>query len=54
MTSLTGLAVLVLRNQPAMGPLFIVHLGTVLALFVTLPYRVAALLIDARESGPQE
>ena len=55
------LALLVLRNQPAMGPLLIVHLGTVLALFVTLPYgkfvhgvyRIAALLIDAREGDSQ-
>jgi citrate/tricarballylate utilization protein len=56
-TSLTGMALLVLRDQPVMGPLLIVHLGTVLALFVTLPYgkfvhgvyRLAALVIDARE-----
>ena len=52
MTSLTGLALLVLRHQPVMAPLLIVHLGTVLALFLTLPYgkfvhglyRTAALL----------
>jgi citrate/tricarballylate utilization protein len=37
-TSLTGLALLVLRNQSVMGLLLIVHLGAVLALFVTLPY----------------
>ena len=35
---LTGLALLVLRHEPAMPWLLIVHLGTVLALFVTLPY----------------
>jgi citrate/tricarballylate utilization protein len=58
-TSLTGLALLVLRDRSAMGPLLIVHLGTVLALFVTLPYgkfvhgvyRIAALVIDAREAA---
>jgi len=56
-TSVTGLALLFLRDQPIMGPLLLVHLGTVLALFVTLPYgkfvhgvyRVAALVVDARE-----
>jgi citrate/tricarballylate utilization protein len=40
-----------------MGPLLIVHLGAVLALFVTLPYgkfvhglyRVAALVLNANE-----
>jgi citrate/tricarballylate utilization protein len=37
-TSVTGLALLVLRNQPAMAMLLVVHLGAVLALFVTLPY----------------
>jgi len=52
LTSLTGLLLLVLRDQRLMGPLLIVHLGFVLALFVTLPYskfvhgfyRTAALL----------
>jgi citrate/tricarballylate utilization protein len=56
-TSLTGLALLVLRARPVMGPLLLVHLGTVLALFVTLPYgkfvhgvyRFTALVIDAGE-----
>ncbi|MBM3818355.1 MAG: tricarballylate utilization 4Fe-4S protein TcuB [Acidimicrobiia bacterium] len=38
LTSLTGLALLVLRHQPVMGLLLVVHLSTVLALFVTLPY----------------
>jgi citrate/tricarballylate utilization protein len=59
MTSLTGLALLVLRHQPVMAPLLIVHLGTVLALFLTLPYgkfvhglyRTAALLKFAGESS---
>jgi citrate/tricarballylate utilization protein len=56
-SSLSGLAVLMLRDRPVMGPLLLVHLGTVLALFVTLPYgkfvhgvyRMAALMIGARE-----
>src|SRR5688572_15813870 len=56
-TSLTGLALLVLRNQAAMALLLVVHLGAVLALFVTLPYgkfvhgiyRTAALLKYASE-----
>jgi citrate/tricarballylate utilization protein len=51
-TSLTGLALLVLRDTGAMALLLAVHLGTVMALFLTLPYgkfahavyRVAALL----------
>ena len=38
LTSLTGLALLVLRHQPVMPVLLIVHLGVVLALFLTLPY----------------
>jgi citrate/tricarballylate utilization protein len=36
--SLTGLALLYLRETRAMGTLLAVHLGFVLALFVTLPY----------------
>ena len=56
-TSLTGLALLVLRNEAAMGALLIVHLGAVMALFVTLPYgkfvhgiyRTAALVKYASE-----
>ena len=51
-TSLTGLALLALRDTGAMALLLAIHLGTVLALFLTLPYgkfahavyRVAALL----------
>jgi len=51
-TSLTGLALLALRGTGAMALLLAIHLGTVLALFLTLPYgkfahavyRVAALL----------
>ncbi len=38
LTSVTGLALLVLRHQSLMGLLLIVHLGAVLALFLTLPY----------------
>jgi citrate/tricarballylate utilization protein len=57
-TSATGLAVMVWRNAPIMPQLLIVHLGAVLALFVTLPYgkfvhaiyRVAALAKFSRES----
>ena len=60
-TSLTGVALLVLRNQSAMGVLLIVHLGVVLALFLTIPYgkfvhgiyRTAALLKYASEQEPK-
>jgi citrate/tricarballylate utilization protein len=38
LTSLTGLLLLVLRHEAAMGILLILHLGIVLALFLTLPY----------------
>jgi citrate/tricarballylate utilization protein len=52
LTSLTGLLLLALRETRAMGPLLALHLGAVMALFVTLPYgkfvhalyRVAALV----------
>ncbi len=58
LTSLTGLSLLVLRNTAWMAPLLVVHLGIVLALFVTLPYgkfvhglyRTAALIKYSRES----
>ena len=61
-TSLTGVALLVLRNQAAMGALLIVHLGAVLALFVTLPYgkfvhgiyRTAALVKYASEQETRD
>ena len=36
--SLTGLILLVLRETAAMGTLLIVHLGLVLAFFITIPY----------------
>jgi citrate/tricarballylate utilization protein len=59
LTSFTGLLLLVLRHQPAMGVLLVVHLGIVLALFVTLPYgkfvhgfyRTVALLKYSREDS---
>lgn len=38
LTSVTGLLLLLLRDTPAMATLLIVHLGAVLALFVTIPY----------------
>jgi citrate/tricarballylate utilization protein len=57
LTSLTGLALLVWRDTPAMGPLLALHLGVVFALFITLPYgkfvhglyRYVALVRYARE-----
>jgi citrate/tricarballylate utilization protein len=57
LTSLTGLALLVLRATPAMGLLLALHLGVVFALFITLPhgkfvhgvYRFIALLRYAEE-----
>jgi citrate/tricarballylate utilization protein len=38
LTSLTGLALLIWRDSAAMGLLLAVHLGVVMALFLTLPY----------------
>lgn len=38
LTGLTGLALLLLRETPAMGMLLAIHLGVVFGLFVTLPY----------------
>jgi citrate/tricarballylate utilization protein len=57
LTSLTGLALLVLRATPAMGVLLAIHLGVVFALFITMPYgkfvhgiyRFAALVRYAQE-----
>jgi citrate/tricarballylate utilization protein len=57
LTGLTGLALLALRETAAMGVLLALHLGVVLALFLTLPYgkfvhglyRFLALVRYARE-----
>ncbi|PPQ17785.1 tricarballylate utilization protein TcuB [Bradyrhizobium sp. AC87j1] len=57
LTGLTGMALLVLRETAAMGPLLALHLGAVFALFVTMPYgkfvhgiyRFAALVRYAQE-----
>jgi citrate/tricarballylate utilization protein len=57
LTGLTGLALLVLPATPAMGLLLALHLGVVLALFLTMPYgkfvhglyRFAALVRYAQE-----
>jgi citrate/tricarballylate utilization protein len=63
LVSLTGLLLLGLRDTPAMGLLLAIHLGMVMALFLTLPYgkfahgiyRCAALLkwaIEKRQPDP--
>jgi citrate/tricarballylate utilization protein len=57
LTAVTGLLLLALRASTAMGTLLAVHLGSVLALFVVMPYskfvhgvyRSLALLRDAAE-----
>src|SRR6185369_9997568 len=57
LTSVTGLALLALRETSAMGPLLALHLGAVFALFITMPYgkfvhgiyRFVALVRYARE-----
>jgi citrate/tricarballylate utilization protein len=57
LTGVTGLVLLVLRATPAMGTLLALHLGVVLALFLTFPYgkfvhgfyRLAALTRHAME-----
>jgi citrate/tricarballylate utilization protein len=62
LTSVTGLALLVLRATPAMGILLALHLGIVFALFLTMPYgkfvhglyRFAALARYARERRAAE
>ena len=38
LTSLSGLALLVLRHTPAMGTMLALHLGLVFGLFLTMPY----------------
>ena len=38
LTSLTGLVLLLLREEPYMPMLLVIHLAIVLALFITLPY----------------
>jgi citrate/tricarballylate utilization protein len=61
-TSLTGLLLLALRDTPEMGILLRVHLGVVLALFLTMPYgkfvhggyRLAALVRYAFETASSE
>jgi len=63
LTSLTGLALLAGRDSGAMGLLLAIHLGVVMALFLTMPYgkfghgfyRGAALLkwaIEKRQPNP--
>jgi len=57
LTGLSGMALLLLRDTAAMGPLLALHLGFVFALFITMPYgkfvhglyRYAALVRYARE-----
>jgi len=57
LASLTGMALLVLRETGAMGPLLALHLGVIFALFITMPYgkfvhgiyRYVALVRYARE-----
>jgi citrate/tricarballylate utilization protein len=57
LTSFTGLALLLLRETAAMGPLLALHLGVVFSLFITMPYgkfvhglyRFVALVRYARE-----
>jgi citrate/tricarballylate utilization protein len=57
LTSLTGMALLLLRESAAMGPLLALHLGVVFSLFITMPYgkfvhgiyRYVALVRYARE-----
>jgi citrate/tricarballylate utilization protein len=58
LVNVTGLALLVLRTTPAMGSLLVIHLATVLTLYVAMPYskfvhfvyRYAALVQDRLEA----
>ena len=60
-TAVTGLALLFFRHTAAMGFVLAIHLGFVLALFLTLPYgkfvhaiyRLLA-LVRYREEAPHE
>jgi citrate/tricarballylate utilization protein len=62
LTSVSGLALLVLRERELMPALLLVHLGIVMALFVAMPYgkfvhgfyRVVALARDKAEGKRQE
>lgn len=38
LTGLTGLSLMLLRETSAMGVMLVVHLGVVMALFITMPY----------------
>ncbi len=59
LVSLTGMLLLALRETPLLGPLMAIHLGTVAAFFVTMPYgkfvhlvyRGSALLQHRVETG---
>jgi citrate/tricarballylate utilization protein len=61
LTSLTGLALLILRHSALMGILLVVHLAVVMVLMLTLPYgkfvhalyRVLALVRYHNEGGPR-
>jgi citrate/tricarballylate utilization protein len=62
LTSLSGLLLLCLRATTLMGSLLAVHIGFVLALFITMPYgkfvhgvyRYAALLKNAVEQARED
>jgi citrate/tricarballylate utilization protein len=59
LVSVTGMLTLVLRTTPALGVILAVHLGTLVALFLTMPYgkfvhfvyRYAALVRNRLEAG---